>query len=1325
MKKRLLLIFLALIILIVVILFSLLNSEAGSRWLLQTALPKDASIQTTKGSLLDQLELTAVHYQNPSVIVDINKVNLNWQASKLWTGTVKIVDLSVDDVKIRLTDSKQPEEEPSSFDFNAPLPLPVQVIVENILLTNIELQQGEQPQLIEKLQLTAKTENDQLHIQSFAIDAKPLSASLQGQVKLGKGFALNLSSQWRINSDQQGDWQASTAINGDIKKILFNNQVSSPFRLALTGSVENPTDKPYLNAHFDWHDIKYPVLGDAPQVQSEQGVIELIGLLSDYHLTLNAKLNQAYLPSSSLLLDSKGSLDAINISKLELKSSTGIFLLNGQAGWKDKTTFDIYALAQDFNPAIVMADMAGNLSLDSHFKGQFADKLQLDVAINKLAGQLRGYPVSADGKLLLVGDQLTVNALNLNSGRNKIAVNGTLGQAEAKLNLTVDTPALNTVWPNLGGSIKAQGSLQGEWKNPAVQLQANGQGLRFAEHSLEQLNIDVDYDPSDKKTSQLKIIANRIKTGATQIAKLLLEGQGTLAQHSVKGDVSSNYGNVSTSITGGIKADNWQGELAKLNIDSKDLGLWQLKNAMNIRTNKNAAEMDVITNEGCLVQRNAGLCVQGGYLATGDFSGQLKIHDLPSSLLQAQMPPDIKLLTQLNADAKVQQSKGVLTGQYQINTTPASITVQNNELLTGASSVSGKLNGTQVAADIDLALVGQDYVRGQVQLDTGKSQALSGQLSASVLEFNAFKAFVPQLSAIKGQLKANLALSGIITKPLVKGDIDLTNGMVAISESDLSIHDINLHALASGGSRNQLQLQGSLAPRLTPKNPDAAKLNTRVNINADIQQQANSLTGQYQIDVPPTTISVAHAKLPLGASSLSGKIAANTLYADLKLALLKQDSVNAQLQLALDESKTLSGKITASLLEFAALNPLIPQVSGLKGQLKANLSLAGTTDKPTANGLINFSSGEVNIKDLGVQLRQINFQAQTLTASADRIQLKGSAKSGEGQLRIDGVLGLKTDAGFPIDLMITGDNFEVAKIAEAQVAVSPQLKVAFAKSQGKITGKLAIPKAIIQLQQVPESAIKVSKDEIILGETPEQNALKAPATNIDATIDIELGKTVNFSGLGLKTDLQGKLQLVKTGEKMAMYGNVDMSKARYKSYGQDLTVRKGQFVFNGPTDNPSINVEATRLSVDKKITAVLNVTGTLDNLKTRVYAEPSLPETEALAYLIAGKPLNQASQSEGNMIASAALSYGAGQASWLTEKLGIDEFGIEEGKTLQSTLLAVGQYLTPDFYVGAKVGLFNKQVSLVLKRKITNSLNVETQTGDSQRIKINYEIDTN
>ena len=51
-----------------------------------------------------------------------------------------------------------------------------------------------------------------------------------------------------------------------------------------------------------------------------------------------------------------------------------------------------------------------------------------------------------------------------------------------------------------------------------------------------------------------------------------------------------------------------------------------------------------------------------------------------------------------------------------------------------------------------------------------------------------------------------------------------------------------------------------------------------------------------------------------------------------------------------------------------------------------------------------------------------------------------------------------------------------------------------------MTGKLKIPKAIMQLKEIPEKAVKVSPDEVILGEEKaEQKAAAAP--NIDADID--------------------------------------------------------------------------------------------------------------------------------------------------------------------------------------------------------------------------------
>ena len=596
-------------------------------------------------------------------------------------------------------------------------------------------------------------------------------------------------------------------------------------------------------------------------------------------------------------------------------------------------------------------------------------------------------------------------------------------------------------------------------------------------------------------------------------------------------------------------------------------------------------------------------------------------------------------------------------------------------------------------------------------------------------EFAILEAFVPQLSGAKGLLTADLKVQGTLKKPVVMGQIDLAKGAVDIAGQGFGLRDINIHAFASGGQVNRIQINGSVLPVMLKQadSPEQVQLKGLVNINADLQQQMGLLAGQYRIDSPPLTIllqtSEGTTKVPLGASSLSGSIKGNIVSAEIDFRLAGQDYVRAQLQIDTGKTQTLSGQITASVVEFALLNPIVPQLSNIKGELNANLALHGALEKPVASGAIRLTGAAVDVNELGLAFHDIKLQALASGDNTNRIQITGSAKSGEGVVNLDGFAILEAQAGWPVELMLKGENFEVAKLPEAQIAVSPDLKFVFAEKKGKVTGTLKVPKASVSLQEFPENAVRVSPDEIILGqEKVEEKASATPA--IDANIDVELGKQVSFSGKGLTTNLNGKLNVTRTGEKMVMHGNVDMIKARYKSYGQDLTVRKGRFLFNGPVDNPWLDVEAIRVSNSKKVTAILNLTGSLQKPETRISSDPALPEAEALAYLITGRPLSQVSKSEGNMLASAALSYGGGQAAWLTEKLGIDEFEVQEGETLQDTLVAVGQYLTPDFYVGAKVGLFNKQAAMVLKHKITEAINVETQAGTSQRVKINYEIDT-
>jgi len=1142
MMKRIVLIILIVLLMIPAGLLGLMYSAAGSRWLLQTVfsqLPAQVSVNAIEGRLLERIVLSELHYQSDTETVNVKKLMLAWQPSELLSGTLKIVDLTLNGVNVSVTETAPPE--PGTFDFNAELRLPVQVVIENLLLTGVTYQQGETLQYLQKLHLSAFTELGQVKIVSLELDAKPLAATATGQIGLGKGFPLALTADWQATTEDYGLWQGTTKVNGNIQQLAIDNQLSSPFKSAIKGSVDDLQNQPRIDVRGDWQNLNWPLTADKPQVSSEQGTFEVSGLLSDYQIKLNAQLPQPYLSKARLTFNGQGSTEALSIKALELKAMEGQFQVAGDISWKDATVFDLTATGQNFNPVILSLELPGSLTFDTRLKGRLEDKtMQLNADINKLYGKLRGYPVSAGGKLALAGERLKVDDFKVVSGSNKIAVNGTLGQEQAALVIAIDAPALESLWPKLGGSLKGDGRLQGAWRNPSVKFQANGKRLRFAGNSAEQLAVDIDYQP--EKTSQIQLSVNAIKTGNLAISKLRIDGLGTLEQHRFKADIDSSYGDLSSMLTGSYKADAWRGEFTKLVLNTKDAGRWQLTNNLIVLAEQKPAGMDITLERACLAQQSASLCVQGNYPVNGDFQFKANADSLPTGLLQVYLPQAMQLKGVINADTDMQQQNGLLKGNFRL-TMPANakLLLQTEhgpiEFVLGTWRLSGTLKDTLISADFDLALTGRDYLRGQVQLDTGQDQALAGQ-------------------------------------------------------------------------------------------------------------------------------------------------------------------------------------ITGSVVNFAWINPFVPQLSNIKGDLKADLALQGRTDKPEINGSVRFTGGSVDVAELGLGIRDIRLQALP-SSSSERIQLTGSAKSGQGYIQLDGFASLQGSGEF----MLIGTHFEVAKMPEAQITVSPELKIAFTETERKVTGKINIPKAILQMKQLPENAVKVSSDEVILGEQEAEQEVVA-VIPVDVDVDIELGKQVNFSGQGLTTDLSGKLKLTKMGQKTAMFGNVNMDKARYKSYGQDLTVRKGKILFNGPVDKPWLDVEAIRVSNDKTVTAILHLSGPLDAPKTQLSSEPVLPEEEVLAYLLTGGPLNQVSQEEGNMVASAALSYGASKASWIADKLGIGEFEVEQGKTLQDTMASVGQYLTPKLYVGTKVGLFNQQVVLVLKRKLTKTLNVETQTGTSQRIKFNYENET-
>lgn len=1139
---------LAVIMLPLVLVFSIPASESGTRWLCAQAQKRitGLSIGKVKGTLLGRLSLEAVNFEDDTQNLSLGSVRLAWQPLALLAGRLHIETLTLDAISITLPKPSQTESA-STFDFSQ-FAVPVAIRVDNLKITRLAFTNSEQTFVINQVELAATLKGNNLELTRLATDAYHVETTVQGQIGLTQNLPLNINAGWQAALPTGEHWQGNFRAQGDLLKLIINSQSTGTFDAQLDGVLKNLAGQPRFAVTGGWQNLQWPLAGEPAQFKSGQGRFTLNGSIDAYTITLGAQLNPPYLKQAELSLTAQGSTQAIKLAPLTLTSADGNLQIGGDIGWQNGIQFDVNVAGEHFNPGVLYAPLPGQINLDSHLQGSWNNgALALAVDLKRLNGKLKTVAFDGSGRFQLAGNQLNLDNVNLNAGKNRLTANGSLGREQAELALDLKFPNLKGLWPTLAGSLNGEGTLKGAWQNPEVKFTASGKNLSFAPYQTGRLELAVDYHPEPAAKSTLSLSVDNIRDAAKVLAQSVkLEASGNPANHKADLTLQSRSANLELSLAGRYGKTGWEGELDRLLLNNPQAGQWQLARPAAIKLKPQSAGFDAVFSETCLVQAQAHWCTSGKYAANGNFDIASDAKALPTALLQPFLPPQMQLSGAINLSAALQKQRGELTGHYRIDM------------------------------------------------------------------------------------------------------------------------------------------------------PEAAVLAMP----------------------PPST-----DKLPIRLAELAGTIERNTVHSNLDLSLPAEDYVRAKLSLDLDKQQKIAGSILANVQNFRLINAFVPQLSELSGLFKADLTVSGTLQKPSWQGNLSLVNTQAKVPDLGLELRDLNLIAYAPSDAGSPMRIFGSAKSGAGLVKLEGMLALDPELEWPLQLALTGNDFEISKRTDAQIAVSPDLKLMFSPNKGLVSGRLVIPKALISLKKLPENAIAVSADERIVGEAQAQPKGFASG-GIDAAIAITLGQNVHFSGQGLEAQLTGNLRLNQSSSKTEVVGSVEMTKATYKSYGQDLTVRKGRFIFNGPVDNPWLDVEAIRLSKDQKTTAILSVTGALSAPQTKISADPALPETEALAYLVTGQSLDQAGQSDSSALAGAALAYGVGQASWLTDKLGVDTFELQQGATLQKSLLNIGQHLNKDFYVGAKVGLFAKQSVLVIKQKLTQIFSIETQAGFSQRIKLNAEFDS-
>jgi translocation and assembly module TamB len=295
-------------------------------------------------------------------------------------------------------------------------------------------------------------------------------------------------------------------------------------------------------------------------------------------------------------------------------------------------------------------------------------------------------------------------------------------------------------------------------------------------------------------------------------------------------------------------------------------------------------------------------------------------------------------------------------------------------------------------------------------------------------------------------------------------------------------------------------------------------------------------------------------------------------------------------------------------------------------------------------------------------------------------------------------------------------------LPDAEIYVSPELTVNVTLPRVSVEGSVFVPRARLALEQLPEQAVRPSGDAVVHGVEQEVEAVRPLAVNAD--IRLVLGDDVTYTGSNLDTTLGGDLRLLYASGQTANASGSLSIEGSYDAYGQSLDLDRGELIFTGPLDDPTLDVRAVRMI--GATTVGVQLSGSLKSPQTRMFSDPAMSDADALSYLLLGRPLGGSGDEDSAIVQSAALSMGLQQAlpvvQRIGETLGFDEFSIETNDVDTGALMA-GKYLSPKIYIRYSYGLFNRIGGLLLRFKINERLSLETRSGDEKSMDLLYTVE--
>lgn len=433
--------------------------------------------------------------------------------------------------------------------------------------------------------------------------------------------------------------------------------------------------------------------------------------------------------------------------------------------------------------------------------------------------------------------------------------------------------------------------------------------------------------------------------------------------------------------------------------------------------------------------------------------------------------------------------------------------------------------------------------------------------------------------------------------------------------------------------------------------------------------------GDLRIDAPQSlalgleTLSLSADLTRRGRLTLDARIAGARLgTAQASLSMLRDGN-----DLMVDRSAPWQGLADWQLPDITFLGPLIYPGARTAGLLGGVVELAGTPNDPRFTGrvagqqvqLVLLESGMQLVDgDIQLRLEQENLSIEVLRFRDGSRQAPPRDELGEGPgggVTVGGALDLAARTGA---LTVDIDRLGLVQRRDVWLRATGQARLNLSPRRIDLRGKARVDGAAFHLgRDFGSRRPTLSDDVVIVGQAP-KNRGSLPL-HIDFGID--LGDACYLRLKEVESRLAGELRIVsQPGNPARASGSVRTEGGRFVAYGQDLAIERGILNFQGPIDNPGLNILAMRR--DQEVAAGVEVTGTALRPRLRLVSEPEVSDTDKLSWLILGRGTEQLGGNDPGFLGAAAKALfaevggdGDGTLQRIQRRLGLS-VSIREGQ---------------------------------------------------------------